>query len=447
MPTLRNNSEGGANGAAVTTGNTGGSSGNAFDTVSILGSSAINFSTEQAMHGTRSLKIVTNATDAQYVEWLTTASASAAFRAYVYLPSLPTSANGLIQLRTAGGGTVLANILVTNGNVQVQNSGGTTIATTTTTLPTGQWLRLEAAITNGNASTGTFKMDWYVGDSTSAIAAQSVSLTGQNFGTSNIGRIRIGRTAAFGTFAAFYIDDIAFQDGTTTYLGPASNVAPTVSAGSTQSVAPGATVNLAATATDSDGSIASIAWTFDYPSSGAPALTGGTTLTPSFTAGAAGAFYMLRVTVTDDGGATATATVEVRVPAAGNTEARPLAQAATGLGTWTRTGGTTDGGVLADESDATYLESASVSGTEQTRRVRLSPTATRSTAQIVLRFGTDAGTASVQVRLYEGTTLRQSWSQASVPTGAADYTFALSAPTIAAITDWGNLSVEVGATT
>lgn len=221
------------------------------------------------------------------------------------------------------------------------------------------------------------------------------------------------------------------------------NVAPTVTLSANQNVSAAATVNLTATAEDIDGTIASYAWTFDYPTSGAPTLTGGSTATPSFTAGSAGALYVLRCTVTDNTGATGTATTEVRVPVGGGTAARNLPVAGTTVGTWTNVGGaSSNGAALADESDTTYLESGETSSTEQSIRIRVQPSGTRASATVACRLGTDAGTATAKVRLYEGNTLRQEWTQA-VTTTTTNYTFTVTTP--GNVTDWGNLFLEIAA--
>lgn len=449
MAVIKNSAEGGTNTTAVSTGNSGGASGTAWAVVSNAGSATTVFSTDYASAGSLSYKFVTSATDAQFVQWLPTASNSCAVRAYFYFPSLPTSGNGVLRVLTAGGGTTLAHVLVRNdGSFQVSDATGAYVITSSASVvPTGQWIRMEMGLTNPTTSTGTLNFALYLGDSTSAISGSTYNLTAQNLGTAAFGQVRFGRTAAFGTFATFYADGLAWQDGSSTFIGVDTNTAPTVDAGSNQNVSASATVNLSATASDTDGSVASYAWTFDYPTSGAPSLTGSTTATPSFTAGSAGALYVLKCTVTDNGGATASDTVEIRVPVTGATDMRPVAGAGTGVGTWANTGGAaSEGAALADESDTTYVESPSVTGTEATRRWRLSPSATKSTAQIALRLWTDTGTANTTIRLYEGATLRQSWTQALTNT-ATTYTVSLSSGTVAAIGDWGNLFVEVGATT
>lgn len=94
------------------------------------------------------------------------------------------------------------------------------------------------------------------------------------------------------------------------------NVGPTANAGANQSVAAGATVTLDGTgSTDSDGTIVSYAWT--QAAGDAVTLTGATTATPSFTAPSTNAQQTLtfELTVTDDGGLTATDSVDVQVAA------------------------------------------------------------------------------------------------------------------------------------
>jgi len=446
MATITNTAEGGANTTAATAANTGSTSGTEFVNVVANGSTAVTFSNEQAAHGSLSYKFTTNAQDTQYVEWTPTASAACAFRVYIYMASLPTAGNGFIRILTAGGGTTLAHILITNGNMQVQNAAGANVGTTSIAPPTGQWLRVEGSISNGNTSTGTLNLDVYTGDGNTPISGLSLALTAQNFGTANIGRIRFGRTAAFGTWAPFYLDDLAFKDSSTVYVGVSANTPPSVDAGVNQNVAASSTVNLHGTATDPDGSIAEVEWTVVAPSTGTPTITDDDALDASFTAGSAGNLYTVQLEATDNDGASVSDTLEVRVPVASGTSMRPLALNGTGS-TWTIGGGSgSHGEALADDSDSTYVESPAVSSTPVALKVRHQPSLAKATGALKEKFWTDSGTANVVVKLYEGNTVRQTWSATAIDDTPTEYTYNLDSGTVAAITDWGNLYVEASVT-
>lgn len=84
-----------------------------------------------------------------------------------------------------------------------------------------------------------------------------------------------------------------------------ANKPPTVSIPGTYQAAPGATIQFASTAADSDGSIQSYAWDFGDS-------TSGTGANPTHAYATAGS-YTVSLTVTDDGGLTATATKTVSI--------------------------------------------------------------------------------------------------------------------------------------
>lgn len=94
---------------------------------------------------------------------------------------------------------------------------------------------------------------------------------------------------------------------------PATNSPPTANAGADQTVLTGATVTLSGTGADSDGSVASYAWTQTEGS--AVTLTGASTAAVSFTAPDTAANLTFRLEVTDNRGATHADTVAVIVNA------------------------------------------------------------------------------------------------------------------------------------
>lgn len=446
---FRNGFEAGANGTAITAANSGGGSDIAF---SVFGAGA-RYSNVRAHSGTLSCEF-TDPAIATYGSVSHTAETLFGAKGYMWF----TSANSggefhLVGLYDSAGNSVLI-FRLTAGNLlrlYASGGGGSNAWAPSATMPTGQWIRYELLAEQGTTTTGgRVRAAIFAGESTTPLA-DSGWLEGINLGggTVAITRTRFGKGAAGSNATGVFMDDILLHTGADYASFPTSigNDAPIVSAGGDQTVAGGATVLLTGTASDPGGSIASTVWSFvSAASTGTPTLTGANTLTPSFVAGAAPQLYTLQLTATDNLGASSTDTVEIRVPASGAVDSRPLPLAATKVGAWTRTGASSDGAALADESNTTYLESDAVSTTEQSIRVRLAPSTSRATGKVQVTLGMDSGTGTWQIRLYEGTTLRQSWTQAGVTTTPTAYEFTISAGTISSITDWSNLSLELGVT-
>ncbi|MEV8029624.1 hypothetical protein [Cellulosimicrobium funkei] len=331
--------------------------------------------------------------------------ASSSFHTLAEAADITWGAKYRVMLEVVGGSSTASSVV---GKLYRESSAGS-----------GAWTtQVGTTLTATTVDTGT-----------EAVVGVDAGLTNSTHGGSSVG-----------------FDDLQLLDGSAVEIPDfvLPNDPPVVSAGAAQSVSAGATVTLAFTATDGDGSIASRATTFDYPTSGAPTITGGTGNTPSFTAGAAGSRYVVRHTATDNLGATGSATTEVRVPLPGGATMLPESANGTAVGTWTTVGGAANGGAaLADNSDATYIESSEISTTEQRYRVRLQPSYAKSTGQLTPRLSTDVGSAVATVRLFEGDTLRQSWTH-TITTTPQDYASPLSPSTVAAISDWGNLYIELG---
>lgn len=430
----------GTDGATITTTSLGTGS------VVSLGAGTGIYSTAAAATGTTGARITNAAgTDALIrLPLAAAASTSLSGSVMVKVPSAAASNNALIIPRFASGSTCFF-FLTTTGALEFWRTISTFEATilSAASVVAGTYYRITWVI---NAATGAYTIKIYNGAS-STTALNTVSGTASAFtSTAAFASVQL-QAGGVSTAKTVDFDALIVDDGGTSEIVPAANVLPSVSLTANQNVSAGATVTATATATDSDGSIASYAWTVVGASStSTPTLTGASTATVTLTAPAAGNLVTLQCVVTDNSGGTATATTEVRVPLAGATTVRPLALAATGAA-WTNTGGAaSDGAALADGSDTTYLESPSLTSTESARRVRLQPVNTRATDTVTVRLFTDTGTANTTVRLYEGATVRQSWTQA-VTTTPTDYTFTASAGTISAVGDWSGLYLEVGATT
>ena len=162
---------------------------------------------------------------------------------------------------------------------------------------------------NGNGSTDT---DGTIASySWAQTGGTAVTLTGANTATPSF-------TAPIGPATLTFELTVTDNDGATdtdtvvVNVSEPGNVAPTADAGPDQTVASGATVNLTGNgSTDTDGTIASYAWT--QTGGTAVTLSGANTATPSFTAPTGPATLTFQLTVTDNDGATDTDTVVITV--------------------------------------------------------------------------------------------------------------------------------------
>ena len=134
------------------------------------------------------------------------------------------------------------------------------------------------------------------------------------------------------TVAGVYEFELTVSDGelaardTVRITVAAANQAPSVDAGTDQSITLGATANVTATATDPDGDPLTYAWTVQSrPTGSTAALSATTTPAVSITPDVAGA-YLLRVTVTDGRGGQAVDEVTITATAPGMNRA-PVANA------------------------------------------------------------------------------------------------------------------------
>lgn len=445
-----NNAESGlADGTAISVANSGGAAGTAFGSVQ-TGTQWV-YATAAAKSGSLGFQVTPDATS-RYLRCEDPApSGRGGTSFWFYYQGAPASQAFLAGLRDTADALHGSVVVTTAGKIGWSNSasGAAQAGSLSASALSVGWHRVDVAVTPGTTTTTTVELNAYNAAGTSVVAWSS-GATQTSATTNPVGRVRLGTVTSTSTWPTVWFDNVRWGHVASGEIGDIPNVAPTATITGNQDVAAAATVNVSVSASDSDGTIATYAWTVVAASStSTPSLTGSSTSAISFTAPALGHLVTLQCVITDNGGATVTKTTEVRVPVAGATTLVPLALDGTNVvGTMTRVGSaTTDGAALADSSDATYIESGTVSGTEQSERYRLQPSASKSAAAVNPgRLGTDTGTAHVIVRLYEGATLRETFPTQAITSTATDYVFTFAGATISAITDWGNLYVEVGAT-
>ncbi len=243
------------------------------------------------------------------------------------------------------------------------------------------------------------------------VAGDAATLTNASTATLSVSALIAGtytfRLTVKDNAGATATDDVVLT------VNPVANVAPVASAGADKAITlPTSATTLTGTATDSDGTIASYAWT--KVAGGAATLTNASTATLSVSALVAGT-YTFRLTVKDNASATATDDVVLTVnPApnvapvasAGADKAITLPTSATTLTgtatdsdgtiasyTWTKVAGGT--ATLTNASTATLSVSALVAGTYTFRLTVKDNAGATATDDVVLTVNPAANVAPV----------------------------------------------------
>lgn len=258
----------------------------------------------------------------------------------------------------------------------------------------GLSFRFYMANTVATATTGVVTVKAYSSGTTQA--GSTVSLSNANLGTAALKGAHIGVVSAVIMRSEF--DTVQFNSGTTTDPGEYTSAPPTVNAGADQSVSLGRTVTLSGSASDSDGTVSTMAWTRvsgpSSPTIGSASSSPGTasaTLNATVTPTVAGT-YVYQLSATDNGGLTTTDQVTVVVVTTSN----PIASgtAAGGYGIVDATSST------AAAAGALTFSISPSTGTTQFATgkflVPLSPTA--STAYTVTVAEAGGGTSTVVVQ-------------------------------------------------
>lgn len=425
--------ESGSDGAAVTTSNSGAT------LVSAPGGGSVTFDAAQRETGALGAKFTCAANNQSLVRTLAYSASSTMSFSFAF--RTPASGTGfaaglwLQSLRHSSGSALRFMLNPTTFMLYVVDATGAN-PFDLHQLAASTWYRVSGWVVVGGAGVNV-SLNVYGAASDTPLNPSPVTRTGYNVGTASIVGGDSGIVSLPTAAVTVWADSIQWSDGVSEYLPyAASNTPPTVSAGPDQTVAVGATVNLASSASDADGSIESRQWSVTASPGAAPTITSSTSANASFVASTAGV-YVLRMTVTDNDGASAYDETTVYVPAA---TVRPYA--VTGSTQWTNVGGAASiPAALADESAATYAQSLDVGTSSVT--VRLAPMTPGSRLDLdISGYLSEAGPGTATVDLLEGSTVRASWT---VPVTTSDDLYALSTTPqqTQSIASWNALDVRV----
>lgn len=445
--TARTLFDAGPEGAAVTTAN----SGVALAATSTGGT--VTYAASKAAHGSFGLNSVANNATA-IVRINTESTDNTQALSFVFTTPDVAPGSGAVTFLTAR--TNPAAIAgrwqwLANGQLQMGDQPNTfSVVTAPGVLALGTKYRLEVLLVGGSTSAG--KMSTRIFDMAGNLKG-SASVTNANMTANPITAFDFGNQGGISTTISMGYDDIQISTGATSEIGPytpGANNAPNVSAGSNQTVNSGQTVNLTGTASDGDGSIASVAWTWDYVSNGSsPTITGANSLNASFPAAAAGVVYRAKLTATDNGGATAYSLVTVYSTA----DTVSVIGVTDNSGAWLpNPSGSTLNAVLADlttdaSGSSTYVESPASPVTAASVTLRLAPLKPLTTMTLALLGAAVLGSGALtcQAQLLEGTTVRKTWTFTPTAT-PAEIDLVLDSTSASTIGSWNALDVKLSAT-
>lgn len=361
----------------------------------------------------------------------------------------PASTLTFFTMRYASG--VVARIQLENtGRIKVGDVGGPTYTYMGAAgiFAANTWYRFEIQMTGGSTTTGVYTVKAYnaAGNQVGTTAAS----TSANLSVNAITNFDIGIQNGTTDANTVDYDSVRTQTGgsPTVEVGAyqaSANTPPVVTASTpTPNPAVNSPVTLNGVATDSDGTISTVAWTFtSLPTGvGAPAITNAASAQATFTPVQSG-LYVARFAATDNSGSTTTASVTIKV---GGTTQGIIGVTSNPGGATTFPTSSSAPTVLSDTDDATYVEWPASPSAAALERFDFGPFVTAGQFYIVLGKVTisGAGSLAITAELFEGTVSRKKWT--GLTATGADITLTLSAAEVATISDWGSLHIEVGST-
>ena len=224
MTTVLNDFEEGAaaggSGITITAANSAGPGELAFTSTGGTSPTAPRFSTAQAAHGSYSGLITCPSSDTSLIRLDSgfTSPATTWFRQYVYIPTAPTGLPMYVGAiySTASAAYCMYFGVTTSGYLFMTALPGSTTTTGSTTVATGQWIRLEGYCTGG-PSTGAIELKLF---NTMDAATPDATITATSQDVTNYPvRLYIGNVIAGSSPTSWYYDDVAMSN--TGYIGPA----------------------------------------------------------------------------------------------------------------------------------------------------------------------------------------------------------------------------------
>jgi hypothetical protein len=386
---------------------------------------------------------------------LATTSNQSSYRVRFRLNNVPTSATGFFTVRHSAGRAAACLIDTNTASPRIFFSN------TVNTFGGAAWIGLSLNTIYElvfwlDVAAGTGKARLYTANGTGltpnstastygSVVGNDINFSGYNFGTNPIANFEVGAAVAT-VQATFDILDVQVDDGSQSEIPmyvAVTNTAPTASAGTNKVTAVGTAISLTGTDSDSDGTVASRLWTFmdSVPATATvPTITGATTATPSVTPTVPGKFRYKYV-VTDNSGASSPDAFTYLI----GTSTTAKAAAVVGTTEFTTIAGTDLVSNVTDGATNTGISYPPGATGIKSIRYKLTPLPVLSTLSIpVTRRLAQAGSGTLTVKLYQGATVKFTWTNVvnSTTLDSATLTHLNGTGDLTSISDWTELDLE-----
>jgi len=171
MADISNNFEGGVDGVTILNTDTGG--GTAFDVIQTPASSTVAYTTTSPFDGRVAAKVRIDATAGNTgCQWTTALGSPTDFYTrFFFKADVAPSGPGMIQSHRAASSSFMAGVAYTTARkIAVYNASVAVVATSSVTLSTGQWYRIETFVHGASTATGYVVVRIYTDPLSSSIA-------------------------------------------------------------------------------------------------------------------------------------------------------------------------------------------------------------------------------------------------------------------------------------
>ena len=214
MATIRNTFNGGTASTVITVGNSGGSSGAACSTVN----GSPTFDNTHVYSGALAAKLPASNSTPSGLIWSVGSGSAMWLRVYLYIESLPPSNVNLMMAMDSFNAWAGRVVLSTTGALLLRDSTSADAGSTTATVPTGQWVRVELMVVQ-STTVGQVGVRLYTTPEAASPTEEEISPSAFNTGGNALVSAQVRGQTSVDPGSAYYLWIDSFGASTDTWVG------------------------------------------------------------------------------------------------------------------------------------------------------------------------------------------------------------------------------------